>query len=162
MSPTARTGSLQRVRAALRQHGLEHRVQELPGQMRSAAEAAAALGCDVSQIAKSLVFRGCRSDTALLVVASGADRVDESRLAAVAGEPVERPGAAWVRERTGFAIGGVAPVAHPPGVRTLLDAGLLELPEVWAAAGTPSSLMRLTPDELLRVSGGEVSALAAG
>lgn len=146
--------SSQKVQDALRRVGSTARVEELPASARTAPEAAAALGVDVGQIAKSLVFL---SDGApLVVIVSGADRVDEDRLAAhVGARAVVRADPGTVREATGFAIGGVSPAGQPEGVRILVDRGLEAFGEIWAAAGTPQSVFRTSYDELIRISGGE-------
>jgi len=155
----APAASLERVRRALaaRGHGLE--VREFAATTRTAADAAAAIGCAVAQIAKSLLFRAVPSDRPVLVVASGANRVNEAAVAAALGEPIAKADAAFVRARTGFAIGGVAPVGHAETPVTFIDADLLHLPEIWAAAGTPHAVFRLTPDELVRLTGGRVIAI---
>ncbi len=145
---------------ALAARGLAHEVIELPDTTRSAAEAAAAVGCRVEQIVKSLVFRAAESGRPLLVIVGGADRVDEAKLAALAGEPVERPDAAYVRERTGFSIGGVPPLAHAEPLEVLIDADLLREEEVWAAAGTPFAVFRLRSAELEALTGGRIVEVA--
>lgn len=151
LSPSAR-----RVQEALATQGLPGRVVELPQTTRTAVDAARAIGCEVAQIVKSLVFRGARSDRAYLVLVRGVDRVDESRLAEIIGEPVARADANYVRARTGFAIGGVPPIGHREPLPILMDAALLEMPELWAAAGTPHAVFRVLPSELLRITGGRV------
>ncbi|MAT84631.1 MAG: prolyl-tRNA editing protein [Gammaproteobacteria bacterium] len=139
--------------------GPGYRVLEFEESTRSAADAAAAIGCPVAAIAKSLVFR--QADGApVLVIASGTNRVDEARVAAVLGQPIGRADADFVREHTGYAIGGVAPVGHPAPIRTLLDRDLLALPEIWAAAGTPNAVFRMTPAQLEALTGGEVADVA--
>jgi len=153
--------SAQKVQDALDAGGFAGcRVVEMPESTRTAAEAAAAIGCTVAQIAKSLVFRGAQSGAPVLVIASGTNRVDPQRLAALAGEPVEKPDADYVRERTGFVIGGVPPLGHSEPLRTFIDQDLLAFEEIWAAAGTPRAVFRLTPDDLVRMTGGEVAAIA--
>ena len=154
------SASAARVQQALRARGLDAAVRELSDSARTAPEAAVALGCDVAQIAKSLVFRGQRSEAPVLVIASGADRVDERRLAAVVGEPVARADAEFVRARTGFGIGGVPPVGHAEPIRTLVEERLLARDPIWAAAGNPHAVFPLTADELRRVTGAEVVAVA--
>jgi prolyl-tRNA editing enzyme YbaK/EbsC (Cys-tRNA(Pro) deacylase) len=134
---------------------------ELPGAARTAKAAAGFLGCEVGQIANSLVFRGERSECALLVMSSGARRVDTTRLAAVAGEPVGKADAEFVRFHTGFAIGGVPPVGHSSRLRTLVERSLAAYGEIWAAAGHPHTVFRLTYDELVRITGGEQVEVAA-
>lgn len=139
---------------------LGHPVSTFPEGTRTAADAAAAIGCDVGQIVKSLVFRRA-SGAALLVVASGSNRVDEGKLAALTGEPVGKADAAFVRAATGFAIGGVPPAGHPSPVDTIVDEDLLAFDEVWAAAGTPRTVFPLTPAELVEMTGGRVADVAA-
>lgn len=144
---------------ALTALGLDAQVVELERSARTAAEAAAAVGCRVDQIAKSLVFRLRDSGRALLVITSGANRVDEGAVGALAGEPLDKADAEFVREQTGFAIGGVAPVGHARPVTTLIDADLLKWPEIWAAAGRPNTVFRLTPSDLVRITSGRVVAV---
>jgi prolyl-tRNA editing enzyme YbaK/EbsC (Cys-tRNA(Pro) deacylase) len=148
--------SVERVRHALAADGGGHEIVELPSSTRTAAEAAAALGCSVAQIAKSIVFRAAGSGQPVLVVASGVNRVNEARVAEILGEPIEKADAAFVREKTGFVIGGVAPVGHAAPIRILLDEDLLALGELWAAAGTPSSVFRTSAEALVRMTRGEV------
>ena len=148
------------VQAALEAKGVPLRVIELSQSTRTAAEAAAAIDCTVAQIAKSLVFRGTHTEQPVLVIASGTNRVDEHKVAALVNEPITKANAAFVREHTGFAIGGVAPVGHPQPLRTLVDQDLLQYEELWAAAGTPYAVFRLTPAELVQITGGDVVVVA--
>jgi prolyl-tRNA editing enzyme YbaK/EbsC (Cys-tRNA(Pro) deacylase) len=148
--------SAARVQRAIEECGLALQVVQLPASTRSAEEAARAIGCRVEQIAKSLIFRGQASDQAILVIASGRNRVDESRLAEFVGEPVGKANADFVRARTGFAIGGVPPVGHPEPLPTFLDRDLFTLQEIWAAAGTPHAVFRLTPTDLQAMTSGKV------
>ena len=143
-------------------HSLTCRVVELPRSTRSAPEAAEAVGCDVAQIAKSLVFRGAATDEPLLVIASGANRVSEEKLSGLAGEPIRKADADFVRERTGFAIGGVAPVGHTKPPRTWIDRDLLEYESVWAAAGTPRALFSIRSEDLVKVTGATVADTSEG
>jgi prolyl-tRNA editing enzyme YbaK/EbsC (Cys-tRNA(Pro) deacylase) len=152
--------SIQRVQEALRALGLDHEVLDLGQSARTAADAARAVGCRVDQIAKSLVFRLRDSGRPLLVVTSGANRVDEAKVGAVVGEPLERADADFVRVETGFAIGGVAPIGHAKPVVTLIDEHLLRFEEIWAAAGHPNTVFRLTPDDLVTMTGGRVVVVA--
>ena len=149
-----------RVAEELRRLGVTSDVKEMPESTRSAAEAAAALGCDVAQIVKSLIFRSVVADEAVLVLASGADRVDESRLAEVVGEQVEQATGKFVRARTGFAIGGVPPVGHTQPLVTYLDEHLLDHALVWAAVGTPSAVFSIKPADLIRITSAKVVAVA--
>lgn len=148
--------SVRRVQDALAAFGGDHRVIELAASARTAADAARALGCRVDQIVKSLVFRGRHTGRAILVAASGANRVNESRLAGLVAEPVDKADADFVRARTGFAIGGVAPVGHPEPLTTLIDEDLLAWEEIWAAAGHPNTVVRLAPADLVRMTDGRV------
>ncbi|MGA2804893.1 MAG: YbaK/EbsC family protein [Acidimicrobiales bacterium] len=140
--------------------GVTNTVKEMPESTKTAAEAAAALGCDVAQIVKSLIFRSVVGDEALLVMVSGADRVDESRLARVVGEDVERASGRFVRDRTGYAIGGVPPVCHSKPLITYLDEHLLDHDLVWAAAGTPRAVFSVTPADLVRITSAKVVAVS--
>jgi prolyl-tRNA editing enzyme YbaK/EbsC (Cys-tRNA(Pro) deacylase) len=148
--------SAQRVQDTLTGLGFEFSVTELPESTRSAREAARAVGCELGQIAKSLVFSGKESGEAILVIASGANRVDEAKLSAEAGEPVRISNAEDVRRRTGYAIGGVPPVGHITPLTTFIDEDLLGYDEVWAAAGTPNAVFRLKPADLVEMTVGRV------
>ena len=151
------SSSAQRVQAALAAHGIGLQVVEMPASTRSATEAAAAVGCDVAQIAKSLIFRSKQSDRPVLVVVCGVNRVDEGKVAALIGEAIGKADADFVRARTGFAIGGVPPIGHTEALTTLIDADLLAFDAIWAAAGTPNAVFRLHPSELLAITGGQVA-----
>jgi len=153
--------SAQKVQDALAAAGFTNQVVELPDSTRTSAEAAAAVGCAVEQIAKSLVFRGKQSGAAILVIASGGNRVDEKKLKALAGENISKPDADFVREQTGFVIGGVPPIGHAQPLRTFIDRDLWRYQEIWAAAGHPNAVFRLTPDELAAMTGGGGADLAA-
>jgi prolyl-tRNA editing enzyme YbaK/EbsC (Cys-tRNA(Pro) deacylase) len=154
-------GGAERFRAALAEAGMTNPIVELPESTHTADAAARAVGCAVAQIAKSLVFRAKTSGRPVLVVASGANRVDEKAVGELIGEPIGKANADFVRERTGFAIGGVAPIGHVVAPITLVDEDLLTFDGIWAAAGTPNAVFRLTPDELLRVTGARAVAVAA-
>ena len=150
-----------RVQEALADRGVQSAIVYLDRAARTSAEAAAAVGCRVDQIAKSLVFRLVTSGAPLLVIASGANRVDEARVAALVGEPLGKADADFVRAHTGFGIGGVAPLAHPAPLATLIDEHLLKWERIWAAAGHPNTVFPLTPSELVHITGGRVAAVAA-
>ncbi len=154
--------SAQKVQAVLQTLGFANVVVEHQQTTRTSAEAAQAVGCAVGQIAKSLVFRGKHSGRPLLVIASGANRVDEKKIAAWLGEKVDKPDADFVRARTGFAIGGVPPVGHVEPIPTLIDPDLLQYDFIWAAAGTPNAVFQLTPAELVAMTGGQLVAIAQG
>lgn len=158
MSPELST-SARKVQDALAAHGLTCRVVELPASTRTAREAAEAVGCQVGQIVKSLVFRGVHTHRPILVAASGPNRVNEQRLSELVSEPVEKADADFVRARTGFSIGGVPPVGHTERLETFVDADLLQYDEVWAAAGTPHAVFPLTPAELVQITAGQVVSI---
>jgi prolyl-tRNA editing enzyme YbaK/EbsC (Cys-tRNA(Pro) deacylase) len=149
--------SARRVQEALAARGFDFQVREFPASTRTSAEAAAAIGCAVGQIAKSLIFRAKTSGRPVLALASGANRVDEKALAGLVGEPIGRADADFVRQATGFAIGGVPPLGHATPPVVLIDRDLLAFEEIWAAAGTPNAVFRLTPDVLTAVTGGQVA-----
>ena len=152
--------SVVRVAAALRAAGIDAPIVELPGAAHSAKLAAQFLGCELGQIANSLVFRAKASDAAILVMSSGAKRVDMARLAAVVGEEIGKADAEFVRAATGLAIGGVAPVGHTGALRTFVERSLAAWPEIWAAAGHPNTVFRLTYAELVRITAGEEVSVA--
>ncbi len=151
--------SAQKVEDALRAQEIDCRVVELPSSARSAQEAAQAIGCQVEQIIKSLVFQGQLTQKPVLILASGVNRVDEQKIGALVSEPIEKANADFVRQRTGFAIGGVPPVAHTEPMETLIDEDLLQYEEVWAAAGTPRAVFKLDPGDLKRITGGRVVSI---
>ena len=160
-SPEPREGrSVARVRAALGASGHPETIRAFPEGTRTAEDAARAVGCAVAEIAKSLVFRQKGAARPVVVVASGADRVDLGRVARAVGAPVERADGRWVREVTGFAIGGVAPVAHLTQPVVLVDSRVMALARVWAAAGSPAHVFETTPERLLALSGGRVADVA--
>jgi prolyl-tRNA editing enzyme YbaK/EbsC (Cys-tRNA(Pro) deacylase) len=138
----------QRVQDALREKGLESQVRHMSQATRSADEAAAACGCSVGQIVKSLVFRGAVSGKPYLFLVSGANRVNQEGVARVIGEALHRPDANDVRDITGFAIGGIPPFGHKTPLATYMDAALFEFAQVWAAAGTPDAVFPIAPQRL--------------
>ena len=147
---------VQRVAAALQDKNHPHEPVMLDGAARTAQQAADALGVAVGQIAKSIIFKRVEDDAAVLVVTSGDRRVDEAKVAALVG-PLARANAAFVKERTGFSIGGVSPVAHAmPGV-TLIDRELFRFEQVWAAAGHPHGVFQLQPQDLVALTGAPVA-----
>lgn len=148
--------SAQHVQDLLATRGFALTVVEMPDSTRTSAEAAAACGCTVAQIGKSLVFRAVESGRPVLAVASGVNRVDEKKLAAALGEPIGRADPEFVRASTGYAIGGVAPVGHAVAPAVFLDADLMALERIWCAAGTPNAVFELTPADLLVMTGGTV------
>lgn len=151
--------SARRVQDALIAAGTRLKVTELPGSTRTAEDAAATLGCDVAQIAKTLVFRATPGENAVIAVVSGINQVDTKRLASLHGQKLKRADADFVRDQTGFAIGGVAPVGLTHALPIYLDEDLMGLSCLFAAAGTPNSVFELEPDELRQITGGRVVEL---
>lgn len=155
MKPASNPTAL-RVQAAL---GAAYQVLEFDASTRTAADAAAAVGCTVGQIAKSIIFKAA-SGRPVLVVASGDNRVSTEKVTAALGEKIGRADATFVRERTGFAIGGVPPVAHAEPVITLIDQDLSRFDRIWAAAGTPNAVFALTYADLVALTSGTVADIA--
>lgn len=154
MRPASHPTAL-RVAQLLREAGVDTQVVEFEQPTRTSAEAAAAIGCAVAEIAKSIVFRGKESGAAVVVVASGANRVSEGKVSRAIGEPLARADADFVREATGYAIGGVAPLGYAKPVKLLLDEDLQRYGKVWAAGGTPFSVFPLDPAQLRGLTGAD-------
>jgi prolyl-tRNA editing enzyme YbaK/EbsC (Cys-tRNA(Pro) deacylase) len=155
MSAKTRSSS-RKVQEALIEHGVSSQVLEMPQSTRTADDAARAAGCQVGQIVKSIIFRGKKTHQPILVATSGANRVNEKAIANLISEPLAKADAEFVREKTGFAIGGVPPVGHVQQIRIFIDEDLLQYNEIWAAAGTPKAIFKLTPQELQKITGGRV------
>lgn len=152
--------SVARVSRVLHEAGLDIAPVEI-GEATTALMAADLLGCDVAQIAKSVMLRGLTSGEAILFVTSGASRVDDMRAADVAGEALGKADAALVRAQTGFAIGGVSPVGHLTAPRAFFDPHLLDFAQVWAAAGTPRHLFGIASRDLLVLCGANLAEFTA-
>lgn len=133
---------------------LNKEILEFPKETRTATEAASAIGCSVDQIAKSIVFKSAQE--AILVIASGKNRVDEEKVSRLVGNKIEKADADFVRKKTGFVIGGVPPFGHPSKLPTFIDEDLFMFKEVWAAAGYPNAVFKLTPQQLLKVTEAKV------
>jgi len=151
--------SAQKVQDALHDLGFDLDVIEDAESTRTAQEAADRVGVTLGQIVKSLIFRGKTSGKPILVLTSGANRVNEKRIKEYSGEKIERPDANYVREVTGYAIGGVPPIAHAHTMETYLDEDLLQYDIIWAAGGTPKAVFKLTPDDLQKMTGGRVAGV---
>lgn len=151
LSPNAK-----HIQETLQSLGLCLQVLELPVSTRTAIEAAQAVGCQVGQIVKSLIFRLIQSDQPLLILVSGANRVNEKKISQRLGEDIARADPDFVRNHTGYAIGAVPPVGHLHPLQTLIDQDLLGYAQIWAAAGAPNAVFSLTPAELLQITGGQV------
>jgi len=151
--------SVQKVQDALKALGFINEVMELQTTTRTSAEAAQAVGCRVEQIAKSIVFRGKQTDRPVLVIASGPNRVNEKKIEALISELIGKADANFVRQRTGFVIGGVPPVGHLEKIEIFIDEDLLQYEEIWAAAGSPNAVFRLTPSDLVKMTEGRVVSI---
>jgi len=156
---TTLSPSAQKVQDALKALGFSNQVTELQSTTRTSAEAAQAVGCGVEQIAKSIVFRGENSDKPILVIASGVNRVNEKKIAELISEPIGKADADYVRKRTGFVIGGVPPIGHLEKVEIFVDEDLLQYEEIWAAAGNPNAIFKLTPSDLVKMTGALVVSI---
>lgn len=153
--------SLKRVEAALAAAGLAADIREMQASTRTAAEAAAAVGCEVDQIVKSIIFRGEATGHVVLFLTAGGNRVDDARASAVAGQPLGKADADLIRAETGFAIGGVSPIGHLTPVTAYLDPRVLEFDTVWAAAGTPRHVFAIAPATLLKLTRASVAEFVA-
>lgn len=150
--------SLKRVQSALEAAGITVDVREMGESTRTAIEAANAVGCEVDQIAKSIIFRGEDSGHVVLFLTAGGNKVDAAKATEVAGQPLGKADANLIRTETGFAIGGVAPVGHLTRIEAWMDPRLQEFDIVWAAAGTPRHVFAISPEDLLRITGAQIAA----
>lgn len=151
--------SAEKVQSALNQFGFELNVVELSESTRTAQEAADTIGCQVSQIAKSLIFKCKNSQKPLLIIASGTNRVNEKVIKQYIGEKLEKADADFVLEHTGFVIGGIPPIGHKNSITTLIDEDLMQYEEIWAAAGTPHAVFKLTPKILTEITQGSIVSI---
>jgi prolyl-tRNA editing enzyme YbaK/EbsC (Cys-tRNA(Pro) deacylase) len=159
---SALSSSAQKVQDALVALGSHALVIEHENPGRTAAEAALLLRCDIAQIAKSIIFKNAVTGRSVLVITSGANRVDEKKVTAILGDTLAKADAAFVREQTGFAIGGVPPLAHANPGAILLDEDLLKFDQVFPAGGTPHAMFAIDPNELLRISGAQAADIRQG
>ena len=148
--------SAQKVQDAIRALGFAFQVVEYLESTKNPAEAAARVGCQVGQIVKSLVFRREKTGKAVLILTSGANRVDEPSFSLLLGETILRADADFVRKNTGYAIGGIPPIGHDFPLETYIDEDLLQHGNIWAAAGTPNAVFELTPSSLLKMTNGRI------
>ena len=149
------SSSAQKIQNLLSSLGYNYTVIEHAESTRTAQEAADRAGCELGQIVKSLIFRGKTSGKPILVLTSGANRVDEKRISEYAGEPIGRADADFVRSVTGFAIGGVPPIGHTEKMETYLDEDFMQYPTIWAAAGTPNAIFELKTEDLQKMTDGK-------
>lgn len=148
--------SSQRIQQVLQQYGLDIQVIEFTNTTRSAQEAANTIGCQVGQIAKTLIFKSTHDEKPVCVIASGKNRVDEKKIEQLIGNAIEKADANFVLKHTGFAIGGVPPVGYILDIEPLIDHDLMSYTEIWAAAGTPFSVFNIIPENLVRITGGQI------
>lgn len=154
------SGSAQKVQDALTASGIELKVIKMADSTRTAVEAAATIGCEVKQIVKSLIFKTADTDEMVLVMACGSNRVNEKKVSTIIGHPIKKADANYVYEKTGFAIGGIPPIGHKEKIEHIIvDTDLLELRELWAAAGSPFAVFRLTPKQLVELTKGQVEKI---
>ncbi|CAP40986.1 YbaK/EbsC family protein [Bordetella petrii] len=158
-SATPLPESAQRVARLLQELGHEHSIVILPQTGKTSAEAAQGLGCQVAQIAKSIIFRRRADDVPVLVIASGVNRVDEAKVAGLVGE-LAKADARYVRDMTGYAIGGVCPIGHAVKPAMLIDQDLFQYDTLWAAAGHPHAVFQLSPQQLVAMTGAPVADVA--
>ena len=149
----------EKVKRAIQKSGYSFEVLELPGSTRTAKEAAATIGCTISEIAKSIIFKGIQSGKPVLVIASGSNRVDTAKVSSLINEEISKADAEYIRSETGFAIGGVPPVGHNYQLLTIIDEDLMNYETIWAAAGTPFSVFSLQPKDLPELTGGKVTTV---
>ncbi len=149
--------SVNRVKAALTAAGIASEVIELQVSTKSAQDAATALGIEIDRIAKSIIMQGCDSKDLYLFITAGGNRVSPKMATALVGENIERSEAQTIRDRTGFAIGGVSPIGHLSPIKSFLDPRLIDFTTVWAAGGTPRHLLEIRPTELVALSGATVT-----
>ncbi|MFO7972877.1 MAG: YbaK/EbsC family protein [Desulfobacterales bacterium] len=147
---------VRKVEKALEAHGLECQVLKMKETTRSAQDAANSLGCRVEQIVKSLVFMTKKTKKPILVLASGANRVNPKKLRNFLSEPIKMADPDFVRSKTGFVVGGVPPLGHSSSLNTFIDEDLLKYPEIWAAAGSSNTMVKLSPDDLQKITRGRV------
>jgi prolyl-tRNA editing enzyme YbaK/EbsC (Cys-tRNA(Pro) deacylase) len=152
--PEVLSSSAQQVQNALAEKGMNCKVVQLADTARSAQDAANAIGCKVEQIVKSLVFRTRNTNSPVLVLASGSNRVNEKTVEQHLGEPLDKPNADFVRAKTGYAIGGIPPIGHTEPLKTFIDEDLFQYEELWAAGGTPHAVFKVKADELEQMTEG--------
>lgn len=145
--------SVDRVSACLAEHGVPSRIHDMGSSARTAVEAASEIGCDLNQIVKSMVFTGNRSGDIFMFLTAGGKRISMEQAEEVAGEPISRADPNTVRRKTGFSIGGVAPIAHVIDTRKYIDRNILGFRQVWAAAGTPTHVFSIDPNDLVTLFG---------
>lgn len=150
------SNSSQRIQDILHHYHLGIQVVEFKELTRTSQEAANAIGCEVGQIAKTLIFKGRTTGNPICIIASGKNRVDEKKIVELVGEKVEKPDADYVLKHTGFVIGGVPPIGYAFVMKPFIDEDLMAYSEIWAAAGTPYSVFSIKPHDLVKITGGTI------
>lgn len=148
--------SLKRVRQALEAADIKTEILEMPGETRTAQQAAMAAGCLLDQIAKSVIFCAEQSNRAVLFLTAGGNQVDPAKAGEAAGEPLGKADAQLIRAQTGFAIGGVSPIGHVSPIRAFMDPRLLDFAEIWAAAGTPRHIFPVSPQKIREICNAQI------
>jgi prolyl-tRNA editing enzyme YbaK/EbsC (Cys-tRNA(Pro) deacylase) len=148
--------SSQRIQDLLQEYDLDIKVIEFKQLTRTSKEAAGVIGCEVGQIAKTLIFKGKKTEKPFCVIVSGKNRVDEKKIAQLFGEEIEKPDADFVKEHTHFVIGGIPPMGYPLKDKPLIDEDLMAYEEIWAAAGTPYAVFRITPKDLVKITSARI------
>lgn len=148
--------SAKRLQTFLEKYHVDTKVVEFQQTTRTSKEAADTIGCEIGQIAKTLIFKGKNSAKPICVIASGKNKVDEKKIALFIGEEIEKPDAQYVATHTTFTIGGVPPIGYPLDIKPMIDEDLLTYPQIWAAAGTPFAVFCLTPQDLIHITQGHV------
>lgn len=148
--------SASKVQNRLKELGFSYQIKQLPASTKSAKQAAEVAGCSIGQIAKSLIFKGKRSGKPFLIIVSGSNRANEDKIKEIVKEPVEKANPDFVRQKTGFAIGGVPPIGHTQKIDTFIDQDLLTHKEIWAAGGNSRAIFKLTPVDLVNMTEGQV------
>jgi len=146
----------QKFQEMLNEYGVELKVVEFDQSTRTAKEAADAVGCELGQIAKSIVFKSGKTNRPILVITSGVNRVNENKITEYIGEPLKKPDATFIQERIGYVIGGVPPFGHKEPITPFIDQDLVQYEVIWGAAGTPNTVFPITPDQLINISKGKV------
>jgi len=149
-----------KIKEILEKFSVQTEILEFSESTKTSEEAAKAIGCSVGQIAKSIIFKGKTSEKPILVIASGINRVNEKKIAEIIGEGIEKANANFVREKTGFVIGGVPPFGHKEKILTFIDEDLMKYEFIWAAAGTPNSVFKIKPEELVKITKGSIISLS--
>ncbi len=145
-----------KIQEILNKFNLSINIKEFPNSTKTSSDAAKVIGCNISQIAKSIIFRGVKTNNPYLVIASGSKRINEKKIEEIVKEKIEKANAEFVKKETGFGIGGVAPFGHIKKIQTFIDKDLFKYKEIWAAAGTSNSVFKINPKKLLKITEGKI------